>query len=97
MAEHAKWSKSLEARLNKLKAAWQSLSQSFMNSSFLKVALDAITSLVDGATKLIDTLGTLPTLAIAFTAFSSIGGVGIFKTLVKQEEEGACIWITDFL
>lgn len=68
MREHAKWSESLEARLNKLKSTWQSLSQTFMNSDFLKGALDFITSLVNGLDKLIDTIGVVPTLLGAFGA-----------------------------
>ena len=81
MTEHAKWSESLEARLLKLQAAWQSLSQSFMSSDFLKVVLDGILGLVNGVNKLIDTFGTLPTLLTAFTMFrSAFSNKGFFKT-----------------
>ena len=81
MTEHAKWSQSLEARLLKLKAAWQSLSQSFMGSDFLKGALDGIIGLVDGVNKLIDTFGTLPTLLTGLSMFrSAFSNKGIFKT-----------------
>lgn len=69
MEEHAKWSESLEARLNKLKAAWQSLSQAFLNSNFLKIVLDSVIALVDGLTSLVEVLGTLGTMGL---------GVGIF-------------------
>ena len=84
MAEHAKWQQSLEAQILKLKAAWQSLSQSFMSSDFLKGAMDAIIGLVDGITTLIDTFGTLPTLIGAFAAFESFQGVGFFKTIEDE-------------
>jgi TP901 family phage tail tape measure protein len=81
MQEHAKWSESLEARLLKLQAAWQSLSQSFMSSNFLKIALDGIIGLVDGITKLIDTFGTIPTLITGFSIFrSAFSNKGIFRT-----------------
>lgn len=66
MQEHAKWSESLEARLLKLKATWQSLSQSFMKSDFLKAGLDIIVKFVDVIDTLIDKLGVLPTLLIGF-------------------------------
>ena len=62
MKEHAKWSESLEARLNKLQATWQSLSQSFLSSDFLKVCFDIVTKLVDVIDKLIDKIGVIPTL-----------------------------------
>jgi len=72
MKEHEKWSKSLEARLNKLKAAWQGLSQAFMKSDFLKSALDGVIKLVDGLTKLIDTFGAFPVLLGVFAGFKII-------------------------
>ena len=74
MREHEKWQQSLEAQLLKLKAAWQSLAQSFMSSDFLKSALNGIIALVEGLTKLIDTFGALPTLLGAFA-----GGISLFK------------------
>ena len=83
LAEHAKWSESLEARLNKLKAAWQSLSQAFMNSSSLKVALDAVIGLVDGLTKLIDTFGTLPTIFGSIGLIKGIGAIAKAKDALQ--------------
>ena len=70
LQEHEKWQKSLEAQILKLKASWQGLSQAFMSSDFLHGALDAIIDLVSGITKLIDTIGVVPTL---------LAGVGLFK------------------
>lgn len=93
MAEHAKWQQSLEAQILKLKAAWQSLSQSFMDSNFLKGAMDAVIGLVDALNWLIDTFGTLPTLIGAFAAFESFQGVGFFSTM-KDEATGAATGIT---
>lgn len=66
MKEHERWQQSLEAQILKLKASWQGLSQAFLSSDFLKVALDGIIALVDGITKVIDTIGTIPTLLGAF-------------------------------
>ena len=74
MAEHEKWQKSLEAQINNLKAAWQSLSQTFLKSEFLKSGIDVIIKFIDVLTKLIDKIGTLPTL---------LGAFAIFKTLPK--------------
>ena len=67
MAEHAKWSDSLEARINKLKATWQSLSQSFMSSDFLKNGISALTGFVDTIDGAVSTFGTIPTLLGAFS------------------------------
>ena len=46
MKEHEKWQQSLEARLLKLQAAWQNLSQTFLSSDFLKSLLDGVINLV---------------------------------------------------
>ena len=93
MKEHEKWQESLEARINKLKAAWQSLSQSFMSSDFLKVALDVVIKFVDVLDKLISKIGAFPTLLGGFSLFSgisqimsagkSIGGLKSFKGLLS--------------
>lgn len=93
MQEHEKWQQSLEARINSLKASWQSLSQSFLQSDFLKGALDAVIGLVDGITALIDTFGTLPTLATAFAIFQSFKGEGIFRPII-DEATGAATGMT---
>lgn len=83
MEEHAKWSESLEARLNRLKAAWQSLSQTFMNSSFLKVSMDAITGLVNVIDKLLDSLGSFGTIGLGVGIYSLIKSGGL-KTFFKS-------------
>ena len=84
MKEHAKWSESLEARLLKLKAAWQGLSQSFMNSDFLKVVLDTANALVTVLDKLIDGLGTFGTIGIGFGITGFIKNFSTLKTLAKD-------------
>lgn len=71
MAEHEKWQQSLEARINSLKASWQSLSQTFMNSNFLKWGIDATTKFIDVIDTLIDRFGILGT---------TVGGIGLYKT-----------------
>ena len=65
MTEHAKWSDSLEARLNKLKASWQSFSQTFMDSGSLKTGVDVLAGLVNGLDKMVNSLGSLGTIGFA--------------------------------
>lgn len=81
MKEHEKWQQSLEAQINKLKASWQSLSQAFLKSDFLKTGLDLIIKFIDAITLLIDKVGVLPTLFTGFAIFKSFGNKGLFKTL----------------
>ena len=72
MREHEKWSQSLEARLNKLQSAWQSLSQTFLKSDFLKLGIDLITEFVGVLDTLVEHLGTLGTVSL---------GAGIWRTI----------------
>lgn len=76
MAEHEKWMESLEAKVLQLKAAWEELSQAFMNDSFLKGLVDAGTTVLSTLTKIIDTFGTLPTLLTIAAGAMSFKNVG---------------------
>lgn len=70
-AEQAAWMDSLEAKTQQLKAAYEELSQTVLNSDFLKGLVDTGTKLIEGLTTIIDKLGVLPTLLAAggITAF----------------------------
>lgn len=65
--EFAKWTDSIEAKLQRLEAAWQSLSQSFISSDLVKWVIDSGTSilgLLDSITQKGGALtAILPTLA----------------------------------
>lgn len=74
MQEHAKWQKSLESQINNLKAAWQGLSQTFLNSSFLKNTIKLLTKLVNIIEKIVKTFGTMGTIGLG------VGLYNIFKT-----------------
>lgn len=60
MAEHAKWLNSIEAKMNQLKAAWQGLSQAFLNSSLLKGLIGSGTVLLSLLEKIVSTFGSFP-------------------------------------
>ena len=94
MKEHEKWMQSIEASVNKLKAAWQGLSQAFLKSDFLKGALGTITKLADGLTSLMDTFGTLPTLATLFMGGMSLFNKGGFFKVARDELTGFATGIT---
>lgn len=76
MAEHEKWMESLEAKVLQLKAAWEELSQAFMDDSFLKGLVDTGTTVLSTLTKIIDTFGTLPTLLTVAAGAMSFKNVG---------------------
>lgn len=69
MREHEKWQQSLEARINSLKASWQSLSQSFMSSNFLKAGIKVLTGFVDVIDNVINRFGVLNTTIAGFNLY----------------------------
>lgn len=91
MAEHAKWSESLEARLNKLKATWQSFAQTFMDSKTLKVGIDLLAGLVGTLDKLVDNFGLLGTIGLGVLGkniFSYFNGVKEAKKTITDVANG---------
>lgn len=58
--EQSRWMESLEAKTGQLKAAWQELSQTTLNSDFLKNSIDGLRTLTEYTTKAIDKFGLLP-------------------------------------
>ena len=70
MKEHEKWQQSLEARINSLKASWQSLSQTFMDSDFLKGTINVLSKIIDSIDFIIDRFGVLGTAIGGFTLYN---------------------------
>ncbi len=89
MAEHAKWSESLEAKLLKLKATWQSLSQTFMNSDFLKVIIDLVSGLLNIFDKLIGSLGSFGTIGFIAAITGVVKNFATLKTIFITLKTGA--------
>lgn len=80
IAEHEKWMTSLEAKTLQLKAAWEELSQAFLDDSGLKNLVDTGTTILSILTKIVDTFGSLPTLlAIVAGAMSFKKNIGRCK------------------
>lgn len=77
MAEQEKWMESLEARLGKLSAAWQSFSESVLSSDFLRGLIDTATGFLNIVENIIDRAGVLPTIFVGgSTALSLFKNVG---------------------
>ena len=77
MAEQEKWMESLEARLGKLSAAWQSFSESVLSSDFLRGLIDTATGFLNIVENIIDKAGVLPTIFVGgSTALSLFKNVG---------------------
>lgn len=76
MAEHEKYMQSLEAKINQLKAAWEELSNAFLDDDFLKGLVSAGTEVLSVITTLVDTFHTLPTLLTIAAGAMSFKNVG---------------------
>ena len=74
--EQQKYMEGLEAKVAQLQAAFQGLSQAFLNSDFLKGLVDSGTTALSVLTKIIEKAGTLPTILTVATAAFSLKNVG---------------------
>lgn len=70
------WSRSIEAHINTFKASWESLSQTVMDSDFLKGVVDLGTTIISTLDNIIDKFGTIPTLLTSITAVGAFKNVG---------------------
>lgn len=64
-AEHEHWMESIEASENQAAAAMQNFSRTILESGVVKFYYDAQTGILGFLTQIVDTLGTIPTLAAA--------------------------------
>ena len=80
-AEQSKYAESLEYRIGKISASWQSLSETIMNSDFLKGGMDLLIGFMNGLEGILDQFGTLPTLLAGVMGVLSFNDVG---ELIKQ-------------
>lgn len=79
MEEHAKWMESLEAKTKQFKAAWEDLSLTIMDDSFLKGLVDLGTNFVTGLDDIISQFGLLMPLLTGLTTILSLKNVGRVK------------------
>nr|DAZ33964.1 MAG TPA: minor tail protein [Caudoviricetes sp.] len=98
-----KYLDSIDGRLQKLTNRAQEFWYTVIDSDTIKTGITLLTSLIDGATKLVDTLGAIPTMATALGAALSFNNVGRGKMhpLIKIKFEYAdstynLLWIQRF-
>ena len=77
LKENEKYLKSIEGHINKLKVAYEDLSQAVIDSDLVKIGVDSLTLLTSGAADLIKQFGTLqtiiPIIAGGLSAFKNVG------------------------
>lgn len=76
MREQQEYQKSIQYSLDSLKASYQSLAQTVMQSDFLKGVVDTGSKVLQILDKLIDKVGVLPTLLVSISAVGSFKGKG---------------------
>ena len=81
MQEQERWMQSLDAKTQQFEAAFQSLSNTILDSDLLKFFVDLGTTGVSALDSLIDKFGVLPTIMAGVGASLGIKNVGI-NTLV---------------
>lgn len=74
--EQAKYTESLQYSLDQLTAHGEEFWNTFINKDDVKEFIDLINTLISGATKLVDTLGSIPTVAGILGGFAAIKNVG---------------------
>ena len=84
MAEQEKYANSLQGRLNSLTSSLQTISNTALDSGFLKGLVSGATEAINILNKLIDTFGVIPTVVGAASVAMGVSGKGIFKT-IKDE------------
>lgn len=90
MEEHTKWMESLEAKLLKLQAAWQSLAQNFLSSEFLGIVIETVIKLVEALDWLVEHFGAIGTvlsgvvIVNVLSTIKAFGGLSAVVTDVKS-------------
>lgn len=84
MAEQEKYANSLQGRLNSLTSSLQTISNTALDSGFLKGLVSGATEAINILNKVIDTIGIIPTVATAAGAAVSLSGKGMFKVITDE-------------
>ena len=84
MAEQEKYADSLQGRLNSLTSSLQTISNSALDSGFLKGLVSGATGAINAVNKIIETIGIVPTAIGAASIAMSAFGKGIFKTVADE-------------
>ena len=75
--EQQRYTESLQYSLDQLTAHGEEFWNTFINKDDVKDFIDLINTLISGATKLVDTFGSIPTVAGILGAYASFKNVGI--------------------
>lgn len=84
MAEQEKYANSLQGRLNSLTSSLQTISNTALDSGFLKGLVSGATEAINILNKVIDTIGIIPTVATVAGAAMSLSGKKFFGFHIEK-------------
>ena len=82
MREYSLYLESIEGKLQGLKTSFESLSNTVIDSDFIKSIIDGGTSILNLLESIIDTVGTLGTIGLGAGIFAGVKNVGRTKMYV---------------
>lgn len=85
MAEQEKYANSLQSRLNSLTSSLQTISNTALDSGFLKGLVSGATEAINILNKVIDTIGIIPTVATVAGAAMSLSGKKFFDFHIDEQ------------
>lgn len=88
MREQEEYAKSIQYSIDTLKASYQDLSQTVINSDFVKTLLSGAQEFLEVLTAIIDKFGTFPTLLASVGAVGSFNKMGFFKVVEDDATKG---------
>ena len=88
MEEHSRWMQSAEAKINQFRASFESLSQTIINSDFLKSLIDSGTSFLNVVENIIDKLNVLPLILGSISSGLAVKNVGLFQVVNDKTSDG---------
>ena len=90
--ENQKYLDSISGKLANLESAFQSLSQTVVNSDLIKFIVDSGTNILNIIEEIIKNLGTIPTILTSITAVKSFQNAGeLLNTPVSIQPHFICI------
>lgn len=85
MAEQEKYANSLQGRVNSLTSSLQTISNTALDSGFLKGLVSGATEAINILNKVIDTIGIIPTVATVAGAAMSLSGKKFFDFHIDEQ------------
>ena len=82
MKEYELYLNSIEGKLQGLNTSFQSLSQTIIDSDFIKSIIDGGTNILNLLESIVDTVGTLGTIGLGAGIFAGLKNVGRTKMYV---------------